>query len=172
MIAPDAKKQDLRDIAKIKADAPSIGAAILPDFFPDQIRLICKAPRTKNFDPFRQQGIRNPQIQMTFFCSSFHNGKRFDILKLHRRISVQAFMFRRNFSRPILELPRRIRINRTIFFLTRKIFEIFYRKLDIRIGQIIRQHLEYTPSSYRLPRSDSRRCVGNPIGRAAFAYVL
>jgi hypothetical protein len=44
MLASNSEEKNLRDIAKIEAYTPTVGAAILADLVPDDIALVLESP--------------------------------------------------------------------------------------------------------------------------------
>src|SRR5580704_11712367 len=62
VLAPHPEYNQLCDVPEIETDAATIGAAIFPDFMPDDVRLVSKAPRRHDGQAFGQECVRNPKI--------------------------------------------------------------------------------------------------------------
>jgi hypothetical protein len=53
VLAPDAKKDKLRDVAEVEADAAAVRAAILPNLVPDDVGFVLEAPCLHDLNAFR-----------------------------------------------------------------------------------------------------------------------
>lgn len=108
VLAANAEQDDFRDIAKIEADAPTVGAAVLACLVPDQVRLVRETPRLHHFEPVRQKRVGNPQVEMRSRGRDVLHGKRADLRQRHRAVAAQPPMLRRHLAGAVRELPRRI----------------------------------------------------------------
>jgi len=104
----DAEQQHFRHVAEIEPDAASIRAAVLPDFVPDDVRFVRKAPLLHDLQGFRQQGVRTPQVQVARLLGVSADGEIADFLEAHRAIATEPAMFGGHLARAILKSPRRI----------------------------------------------------------------
>ena len=69
-----AKEYQLCDVTEIKPDSAPIRTAILADFMPYDIGLVCEAPPLHYLEALEDQSIGNPKIDVRLFGSYIQDG--------------------------------------------------------------------------------------------------
>jgi hypothetical protein len=108
VLASGPKQKCLCDVAKIKANASPITAAIPSQFMPNYDRLIIEPPRRHYLQSVRYQSIWNPKIEVRCCIRLFRYRKFTDLHDIHRRITGQTLMLGCDLPSAIKETPRGI----------------------------------------------------------------
>src|SRR5439155_11592091 len=87
-------------------NAASVRPTVLANLEPNDIRFVSEAPCFHHAQAFHQQRIWAPQIKMRLGSREGSHGQFRDFLEFHGRITQQAAMLWRDFTRAVLELPR------------------------------------------------------------------
>ena len=69
------KKNELRDIAIVKANPTTIRPAIFSNLEPNDIGFVVEAPRFHRLKPPCQKGIGAPKVEMGFSAAIFEIGR-------------------------------------------------------------------------------------------------
>lgn len=94
-----SKENQLGGVSEIETDPPSIGSPILPNFVPNDVRLVSEAPCLHHSQPIGKECIRNPEVEMRCIGGVDGDGKLFDLLQGHRPVAVEPFMLGGNLAR-------------------------------------------------------------------------
>src|ERR1043166_3433135 len=108
ILAADSEEDQLSHIAEIEPNAAAIRSTIFSDLVPNNIGFVIEAPRLHHREPFRQQGVRTPQVKMRGIGCDIADRQHLDFIELHRAVARQALVLRRNLSGFVCELPWRI----------------------------------------------------------------
>ena len=100
-----AKEEEFRDVAEIETDPATVGAAVFADFIPDEVGLIGEAPGAHDFEPFHEEGVGNPEVEMGIGGGEFRDGQLHDLIEMHGGVTQEPAMLRRDFAGAVLELP-------------------------------------------------------------------
>jgi hypothetical protein len=65
-------------------------------------------PTLHDLEPFEEQGVRAPQIQMALRQGVAGHRQRGNFVKPQRRVAAQALVFGGHFARPVREPPGRV----------------------------------------------------------------
>ena len=60
--AAGAEQDDLGDVAEVEADAAAVGAAVLADLVPDEVRLVLEAPGFEDAEAVGKERVRDPEV--------------------------------------------------------------------------------------------------------------
>jgi hypothetical protein len=105
---PRPEQQQFSRIPKIKPNASPIRAAIFADLVPYDVGFVSESPRFQHIEPFAQEGVWNPQVEMALRITCHGDWDFLDLSQRERLVSVEPFVFRGHLARSICELPRRI----------------------------------------------------------------
>ena len=64
VFAPNAEQNQFGHVSEIEPDPAAVGTAVLSDFVPDDVRLVCKSPFLHHLNALRQEGIWDPEVEM------------------------------------------------------------------------------------------------------------
>lgn len=106
ILAANTKQNKFSSISEVKTYTSSVRPSVLADFVPYKIRFVLETPFLQNFNTFKKERIRNPQIKVRGFITNFFNRKSACFRKCHCAVSVKPLVFWRDFPCSVLELPR------------------------------------------------------------------
>src|SRR5690606_26614510 len=107
-LAAYAEQDRFGDVPEVETDAAAVRAAVLPALRPNEHRLVLEPPRLHDLQALGHQGVRNPQVAMRLGGHHVGDGKRRDLLPVHRLVAVQPLVLRGNLASPVHEPPGRI----------------------------------------------------------------
>src|SRR6185312_2785350 len=113
VLTANAEQKNLSDVTEVEPNTPTVRSSIFPDFVPDEIAFVLKAPGLHDFEAFWKERVWYPKVEMANRSRCMDYGQRLDLLERHRGVTSQTVMLWGDFASSILKLPRRIGQNRS-----------------------------------------------------------
>src|SRR4051812_22148711 len=92
VLAADSEQNKFGDVAEIKPDATSIGAAILAHFVPNDIGFVGEAPGLHDRETVRKHGVGTPQIEVRRWRRHLGNRQLADLGEFHGAVARKALV--------------------------------------------------------------------------------
>jgi len=108
ILAPNTEQNHLGHVSEIESNAPAVRSTIFADFMPDDIGFLVEAPCLHHRKAVRQQGIRDPQIEVRNVGADLAYGKIADVLQGQGCVASKSSVLGGDLSSLVLKLPGRI----------------------------------------------------------------